>query len=145
MPRTPLDRPLEVNGRTVLEDGSPAVWFTFPGEWHDIGRFHLSDGTFTGIYANILTPVELLDETTWRTTDLFLDLWLPRDGEPGILDEDELAEAEAARTIDAELAERARTEVERLRRLALAHDWPPAIVGEWPLERVVAEAGRRHS
>ena len=34
------------------------VWTTYRGDvWHDVGRFHLADGTFTGYYANILTPV----------------------------------------------------------------------------------------
>ena len=142
MARTPLDRPLEVDGRIVLEQGAPAIWFTFPGEWHDIGRFHLADGTFTGIYSNVLTPVRLLDDTTWETTDLFLDVWLPRPGEPCILDEDELAAAEAAGSIEADLARRARAEAERLRRLALSGRWPPAIVGDWTLERVLAGSGR---
>ena len=59
----------------ALERGSDAVWFTFPGLWHDIGRFHRSDGTFTGIYANILTPPLIQPDGVWHTTDLFLDLW----------------------------------------------------------------------
>lgn len=136
-----MESPLEVDGRVVLEDGSPAVWFTFPGEWHDVGRFHRADGTFTGIYANILTPVRLLDDTTWETTDLFLDVWLPRDGAPGVLDEDELADAEQAGAIDGELARQARAEAERLRRLAVEQEWPPGIVSEWTLERVRARIG----
>jgi predicted RNA-binding protein associated with RNAse of E/G family len=79
-----LAQPLLIDGRVVLEAGSPAVWFTFPGAWHDIGRFHRADGTFTGIYGNVLTPVRFLDERTWETTDLFLDVWLePRAGASG--------------------------------------------------------------
>ena len=29
-------QPIRIDGRVVLEDGSPVVWFTFPGRWHDI-------------------------------------------------------------------------------------------------------------
>ncbi len=59
MPAAGVSRPTVVAGRTVLEPGSPVVWFTFPGRHHDIGRFHTPDGRFTGYYANILTTVEL--------------------------------------------------------------------------------------
>ena len=44
------------DGNIMLEQGSLALWFTFPDVWHDIGRFHRADRTFTGLYANILTP-----------------------------------------------------------------------------------------
>ncbi|NIP82533.1 MAG: DUF402 domain-containing protein, partial [Gemmatimonadetes bacterium] len=71
----------------VLDTGAPAVWFTFPGAWHDIGRFHTRSGTYTGAYANILTPVQFLDERTWETTDLFLDVFVGLDGTVHLLDE----------------------------------------------------------
>ena len=80
-PSTPISSPVVVDGATVLEPGSPAVWFTFPGAWHDIGRFHDRQGRFTGIYANVLTPCILHREGStgeilrWDTTDLFLDVW----------------------------------------------------------------------
>ncbi|MDP9348291.1 MAG: hypothetical protein M3P24_04000, partial [Gemmatimonadota bacterium] len=50
-----LRSPVTAGGRVVLEPGAPVVWFTYPGAWHDVGRFHLADGTFTGCYANVLT------------------------------------------------------------------------------------------
>lgn len=134
---TPLRRPVEVGGRVVLEDGAPVVWFTFPGRRHDIGRFHRAGGTFTGIYANILTPVEFLDESTWATTDLFLDIWLdPATGKTTVLDRGELEEARARGWIDDELAASARREAATILRAARRGDWPPAVVGEWTLERV---------
>ncbi|MBT8487892.1 MAG: hypothetical protein HKO77_06330, partial [Gemmatimonadetes bacterium] len=34
-----LDEPMTFEGDVMLEPGSLAVWFTFPGAWHDIGRF----------------------------------------------------------------------------------------------------------
>lgn len=134
---TPLARPLEHDGHVLLEDGAPAVWFTFPGEWHDIGRFHLRDGSFTGFYANILTPVQFVAPDLWRTTDLFLDVWLPAGGEATVLDRTELTAAVEQEWVEEEVAERAASEAERLRALASEGKWPPAVVHEWTLERVL--------
>ena len=60
---------MELEGEVVLESGSDVVWFTFPDEWHDIGRFHTADGVFKGFYANILTPPEIRPDHVWHTTD----------------------------------------------------------------------------
>jgi predicted RNA-binding protein associated with RNAse of E/G family len=160
MPAAGVTRPTVVADRTVLEPGSPVVWFTFPGRHHDIGRFHTTDGTFTGYYANILTPVDLdadppVGDTPahaappdpgasgradppdiWLTTDLFLDVFLDLDGGVHVLDRDELAEAVARGWVDGERAERAEAEAARLVEAARHGNWPPPIVDEWPLERV---------
>jgi predicted RNA-binding protein associated with RNAse of E/G family len=136
MERTPLPRPVRSGDLVILEPGAPAVWFTFPGLWHDIGRFHLADGTFTGIYTNILTPVHFLDPLTWETTDLFLDHWLDANGRSTILDEDEFSHAVAEGWLDTEIEMKARAEAERIERLARAGEWPPKVVEEWTLERV---------
>lgn len=143
MERTPLERPVTVGRRTILDDGSPAVWFTFPGLWHDVGLFHTADGRFTGTYANVLTPVRLTDATTWHTTDLFLDVWMDPDGAVRLLDEEELDTALRNGWIDADLGRLARAEADRLISSARCGDWPPAIVREWPLERVLHEIGSR--
>lgn len=136
---TPLPRPVRVGETVVLEPGAPAVWFTFPGRWYDVGRFHLKDGTFTGIYSNILTPVQFRDPLSWETTDLFLDHWLDPAGDATILDEDEFEDAVAAGWIDAELERIARAEVMRIQRYAGEGAWPPPVVEEWTLERVREE------
>ena len=146
---TPIASPKRVGTDVVLEPGSPVVWFTFEGAWHDIGAFHLADGTFTGLYANMLTPVELFDPDSdgwrWRTTDLCLDVW--KDGDAvRVLDEDELDTAIASGSVDAELAARARGEAARPPRAARSHESPPAAVAERPLERarsVLSAATRR--
>lgn len=140
-PSAPLVRPAVADGRVILEPGAPAVWFTFPGAWHDIGRFHLADGTFTGLYANVLTPPEI-DGPTWRTTDLFLDVWLPADGgPPRILDEDELEDAVAQGVLDGRTAERARAEARDLVAAARAGTWPPEVVRSWTLEAALERLG----
>lgn len=128
-----------VAGQPVLEADSPAVWFTFPGQWHDIGRFHRPDGTFTGYYANILTPVSI-ERDVWETTDLCLDIFVTPAGAIHLLDVDELKEAERAGWIGAELGERARAEADRLVRLARDGDWPPAVARDWTLDRARAAA-----
>ena len=134
-PRTPIDAPLAAAGSTILEPGSPAIWFTFPGAWHDIGLFHLADGTFTGMYANVLTPVEFLDGRSWATTDLCLDIWVPRRGTARLLDEVELADAEAGGLVETGMAARARQEAAKLLQELAAGRWPPSLVRDWPLER----------
>ena len=133
-----LDFDLEIRGRPALEVGSDAVWFTFPGVWHDIGRFHRADGTFTGVYANVLTPPAFRAGGVWETTDLFLDVWIPAGGgQPDLLDEEELAEAEREGWVDRATAERARREAERLLEGGRLGTWPPPVVSEWTRHRAL--------
>lgn len=141
--RTALGRNLVVNERVVLDDGAPAIWFTFPGRWHDIGRFHRLDGTFTGTYANILTPVRFTGPSAWETTDLFLDLWTDDRGTV-VLDEAEFEHAVAQGWLDEATARRAREEADALADQAAAGAWPPAIVEAWPLERVLERLQARN-
>jgi uncharacterized protein len=133
-----LEKPVRVHGSTVLEPGAPAIWFTFPGRAHDIGRFHLRDGTFTGLYADVLTPVEFVDRLTWKTTDLFLDLWLDRHGGCELLDEDELNAAVSAGWLTTAQELAARSESIRLLAAWTEGTWPPAVVNEWTLKRAQA-------
>ena len=135
-----MRQPTMVGGRRVLERASPVVWFTFPGLWHDIGRFHAPDGTFTGYYANILTPVRIERGAgeTWHTTDLFLDVFVTPDGKPHVLDRDEFAEAVREGWLEPEQAQRAEAEAERLLEGCEAGSWPPVVAREWTLDRVRA-------
>ena len=132
-----LRAPVQVGGRVVLEPGSPVVWFTYPGAWHDIGLFHRADGTFTGTYANVLTPVRM-DGRRWETTDLCLDVWRGEDGRVEVLDADELAQAASAGRVSAGQVARAEEEAAALADAARRGEWPPAHVREWTLERARA-------
>ena len=136
-----FDPPIRIGGKVALESGSDAVWFTFPGMWHDIGRFHTADDRFTGIYANILTPPVFLPGGVWETTDLFLDVWVDPEGRLSILDGDQLVEAHAEGWITDAEAQRAREEVRWIRESYAAGDWPPPIVGEWTLDRARQSLG----
>jgi predicted RNA-binding protein associated with RNAse of E/G family len=136
-----FDPPVTIDGAPVLETGSDAVWFTFPGAWHDIGRFHRADGTFTGIYANVITPCVFQPGGEWETTDLFLDVWIPAGGQgPVVLDREELDEAEAKGWVGKELGARAREEAARIATAADSGGWPPAVVREWTRERALRQA-----
>ena len=132
-----VEKPVIVRDAIVLERGAPVVWFTFPGAWHDIGRFHTCRCDFTGFYANVLTPVRFVSPQEWETTDLFLDVWLDGHG-TALLDEDELDAAVVNGAVSAGDALRARAEAAALLEEAAAGIWPPPICHEWTLERAAA-------
>ena len=139
-----FEPPIRIGEQIALETGSSAVWFTFPGAWHDIGLFHRADGTPTGTYANILTPPQMEPGGVWRTTDLFLDLWIDHQGALSVLDRDQFDEAVAAGWMDAGTAASALQEVTRLTAAFDEGTWPPPVVVEWPLHRAEAAAKGRH-
>jgi predicted RNA-binding protein associated with RNAse of E/G family len=123
--------------RRILDPGAPVVWFVYPGLWRDVGRFHLSDGTFTGWYTNLRAP-PALDGDDWTCTDLFLDHWIPADGGPALwLDEDELAAAVAARLVSDGDARRIADERSTVDRLVQGGEWPPLLSKELTLERAL--------
>jgi predicted RNA-binding protein associated with RNAse of E/G family len=130
-----FDPPIRIGGKIALETGSDAVWFTFPGKWHDIGRFYRADGEFTGVYVNVLTPPIIHPEGIWETTDLFLDIWVDPVGTLTILDEDQLREAEREGWVSGGHARRARQEAKHIEMEYKAGLWPPPIVAEWTLDR----------
>jgi predicted RNA-binding protein associated with RNAse of E/G family len=72
----------------------------------------------------------------WRTTDLFLDIWLPPGGDPSVLDQDEFEGARSRGWLDAETARMATLEVENVLTGYAHGSWPPPVVEEWPLTRV---------
>jgi predicted RNA-binding protein associated with RNAse of E/G family len=135
-----FDPPLTIDGAVALETGSEIVWFTFPGRWHDIGRFHTADGGFRGCYANILTPPVFEPGDVWTTTDLFLDVWLRPGHEPAVLDRDEFEDARERGWLDVETARMASREVDDVLAGFAQGSWPPPVVDEWPLERARAAA-----
>lgn len=118
--------PFRVGDAVVLEPGAPIVWFVFPETWHDIGRFHLADGTFTGWYTNLTTPIEL-GTSVWSASDLFLDLWTPLAGPSVWLDDDEFASACRSRLIDSAMRRRVLNERALIDLQVAAGHWPPPI------------------
>jgi predicted RNA-binding protein associated with RNAse of E/G family len=125
-------RDIRVDGALILQAGAPILWFVFPGAWHDIGRFHLADGSFTGWYTNLCTPI-LMKGSRWSATDLFLDHWLPPSGDGRWLDEEEFSAAVASGVLTTELTDAARAERDRVKSLIASSAWPPAIVRQMNL------------
>lgn len=126
-----------IDGRVAMEPGSSILWFTYPDRWHDIGKCYRRDGTYSGIYANVLTPVRFAPDDVWHTTDLCLDVWLPPGEAPVLLDEDALQAAESIGAISAAHGERARQEAEALMEGARSGAWPPTDVADWSLGRAI--------
>lgn len=137
-----VEPPRTIGGHVALERGSDIVWFTFPDVWHDIGRFHTADGDFRGYYANILTPPTFHPGGVWRTTDLFLDVWLRPGDDPIVLDRDEMDEAYERGWINAKVRRRALEEVERILADLARGNWPPAVTHHWTRERALELAAR---
>lgn len=136
-----LLRPVRAGEEVILDPGADAVWFTFPGLWHDIGRFHRKDGSFTGWYANILLPCTVEPDGIWHATDLCLDVWMSPDGSRvEVLDEAEFEEARVRGWIGAEDAGRALEEVERILKGVDGGSWPPPVARRWTRERALRGA-----
>ena len=125
-------KPLIVANEIVAEPGASLLWFVFPGAWHDIGRFHLADDTFTGWYTNLCTPV-VMHEDGWTSTDLFLDHWTSAAGDRSWLDEDEFAEAVTAGLLDDATQRRIREERRFIQSRIDADAWPPNVACEMDL------------
>ncbi|GIW52841.1 MAG: hypothetical protein KatS3mg081_2196 [Gemmatimonadales bacterium] len=126
---------LKVGGQAILETGAPIVWFVFPTKWHDIGRFHLADGTFTGWYTNLTTPVEMQGDN-WSARDLFLDLWQPVTGRPVWLDEEEFETAAWRDLLDTATVRRAMNERSLIDLELRTGRWPPRVTRDLDLQQV---------
>lgn len=128
---------VEVANTRVLDSGAPIVWFVFPDSWHDIGRFHLHDGTFTGWYTNLCKPVTF-DGDRWIGHDLFLDLWQFPDGRPIWLDEDEFDDALESGILDKALEKQVGNQRTLIELQVSQNAWPPPIVKDIDLVQVNA-------
>ncbi len=131
---------ITMSGRVVQATGGSMIWFVFPGKWHDIGRFHLDDGSFTGWYTNLIRPVEISGER-WTGHDLFLDLWQGAGGEHHWLDVDELEEAHRTHLIDALTRKRVLNEQTMIDLQVRMNAWPPPIARDIDLAQARALRG----
>lgn len=124
----------------IQESGAPMVWFVFPERWYDIARFHLLDGTFTGWYTNLTTPVRISGDS-WSATDLFLDLWTPMTGGSMWLDETDLETATRAGTIDRVTRQRIDNERALIELQLKLGAWPPPITRDIDLAQALRLRG----
>ena len=124
-------KPRRQFGRVAVGEGCLAEWVVFRGRWYDIGKFYDSKRMVTGYYCDIIRPVRRLLSNATKTsiiTDLFLDLWITREGRYVVLDEDELERAIAKHIISSSLATQARRELQSLIRLTKLGQFPPASI-----------------
>lgn len=127
--------------RIILAAAAPVLWFVYPALGRDVGRFHLADGTFTGWYTNLRSPLRM-DGSDWYCTDLFLDHWLPADGAAGTwLDEDELAGAVRDGLLEPGHAAIVDAERATVVRLLAQGTWPPALPRTMSLADVLPRPG----
>ena len=134
--RLPVRTPRYADGNEVVTNGYVAIWFIFKRKWFDVGKFYDRNGIFTGYYCDIIRPVARLLSSPSKTsiiTDLFLDLWINRDGACTVLDEDQLKHAIARRFISRSLAARARNQISVLVRATNAGHFPPKAVKAFQL------------
>ena len=118
--------PVYQNDALILGRNAPIIWFVFPGLWYEIGRFHTTDGQFTGWYTNLCTPF-VMDGKDWSTTDLFLDFWQPVAGGGTWLDEDELEAAVASGLLDHTTQHQIQLEKDAISHAYQREEWPPPI------------------
>jgi len=104
----------------------------FKDKWFDIGKFYDESKTWLGYYCDIVKPIRRLmfGSSTSPITDLFLDIWITRNGEASVLDEDELKNAVRQRFISKSMAAKARSQAQILMRKVERHEFPPTRVKE---------------
>jgi predicted RNA-binding protein associated with RNAse of E/G family len=128
---------VDVQGVRILDSGAAMVWFVFPDAWHDIGRFHLGDGTFTGWYTNLCKPVQL-EGDTWIGHDLFLDLWQFAEGDLVWLDQEEFDEAVKTGLIDKPLKKQILNQRALIDMQVKLGEWPPPVARDIDLTQAEA-------
>jgi len=123
-----VDRPISVSGQVVADTGYLSIWFVYSNKWYDIGKFYDRSGRWLGYYCDIIKPVKKLLINRSRTvafTDLFLDLWITRNGRAFVLDEDELEKAIRDRSISLSLAHEAQRRLRSLQSSTKSRQFPP--------------------
>jgi protein associated with RNAse G/E len=92
--------------------------------WYNVMRMELPQGGgLHGWYCNITTPA-MYDGESVRYADLDLDLFVPAEGEPEVLDEDEFLENGARMGYPPDVVEQARLALDRLLVLAGGGQFP---------------------
>ncbi len=129
-------------GNTEVLSGGAILWYLFPGRPYEIAAVYDGAGRRLGYYTNFIR-LPLIEGNRWDLTDLYLDVW-QAPGEPAVLlDEQDLAEAVEAGTLEQDEARAVEAEADAVVRASRAGRWPPRLVREYPLEDVPALRLRR--
>ena len=77
----------------TFEHGDIFREFFYNDRWYNVFEISTAQGELKGWYANVTRPARIMDDQLdWE--DLLLDIWMGRDGEALVLDEDEFAQFE---------------------------------------------------
>ncbi len=135
-----------IDENATLRPGSMLIWYLWPGRWYEVGAFFHSRGAFLGYYVNFIRPPTF--GARWLVEDLFLDVWIPANGSPVLLDEDEWEEAVARGWMTH--GERDHVGLAAIDVMSGAagdrrrgRDWPPRDVRRWTPDLVPALRIRR--
>jgi len=109
--RTWWDRAAYDLGFVVLEPGDRWTEYFYKDRWYNIFEIRDSEGRVKGWYCNITRPARLGEDEV-AAEDLALDLWVGRDGDMQVLDEEEFEELD----LSAEERSRAKKALEDLQR-----------------------------
>lgn len=123
-----VDHPVRVSGDTIADTGYLSIWFVYKNRWYDVGKFYDRNRRWVGYYCDIIKPLRRLLASPSRTmtlTDLFLDLWITKDGQVSVLDEEELANAFNNHVISGRLAHDATKRMKSLMWRVKADKFPP--------------------
>ncbi len=85
--------------------------------WYNVMRLERPQGGLEGWYCNVTTPIQFDGEDV-RYVDLDLDVRVPAQGEPEVLDEEEFLENSQRMGYPPEVVEQARRALDELVRLA---------------------------
>lgn len=120
--------PRKILDGVIADAGFLAIWFIYRHRWYDVGKFYDKDRNFLGYYCDIIKPVTRLLSSGTRTatiTDLFLDLWVTKDHQYTILDENEFDTAQKKGYITKTVASQARKQLSSLIRRVRTKQFPP--------------------
>jgi len=123
-----VDHQIRVSGDIIADMGYLSIWFVYRNRWYDVGKFYDRNRQWVGYYCDIIKPLRKLLASPSRTKtliDLFLDLWITKDGQVSVLDEEELANAMMNHVISSRLAYDARKRMKSLMRRVKADQFPP--------------------
>lgn len=124
-----LPKPFTHHGEILIEDGYQGVMFDLLDRYYNVVKIWDEEGHFRGYYSDIRTPPKKIKKG-YKAVDLFLDIWLDREGHFFILDEDEFEEAELSEDITEKVLETK----ERLIREIKIGSYPPSPVKGFQLE-----------
>ncbi len=115
-----LEKPFSPFDEVLIEDGYLGILIDLLDEWYNVVKIYDGRGNFQGYYSDIRTPPKKIT-CGYEAEDLFLDVWVDRDGSYSVLDMEEFREAE----LRPELKEKAEKTLEEIVEKIETGEYPP--------------------